>query len=151
YINLRTQLHSALTRAVSGIASGDPATLAEIGITFDSSVRGSISNSATLQNAINTDADAVEYLFNSADGFASRVLTLLTPFVETGGTIDNQVRSVASQVGFVDTQIKRLELVMQRREIQLRYQFTSLQETLNRVVAQQSSLNSFMNTLGLSG
>ncbi|MGQ9853746.1 MAG: flagellar filament capping protein FliD, partial [Candidatus Oleimicrobiaceae bacterium] len=77
FTSLRMQLLGAMMGRVTGLESGKPTTLGEIGITFDSALQASLSNPSKLRLWLEEDPSAVENLFNSSDGVATRMVSLL--------------------------------------------------------------------------
>jgi len=132
-----------MVEQVTGLSSGDPSTLAEIGITFDENLHVSISDSDTFSDALSDDSGAVEALFNSTDGVATKIEALLEPFTERYGIIDKTQDVIDDRIDRIEDRIDSLENRMTRREAQLRSEFASMQQALNLILMQQS----FMRTL----
>lgn len=147
FTSLRTQLIGALLGRVTGLESGKPSTMAEIGITVDSALQASLSNASKLRSWLEEDPVAVENLFNSSDGVATRMASLLEAFTKTGGIVNDQQRSLSEELRRIDNRLARLNEQLQRREEYYRKQLASMQEALYALVRQQSTLSSFLNSL----
>ncbi|MBC7186284.1 MAG: flagellar filament capping protein FliD [Calditrichaeota bacterium] len=147
FTSLRTQLLGALLGRVPGLESGKPSTMAEIGITVDSTLQASLSDASKLRSWLEEDPVAVENLFNSSDGVATRMASLLEAFTETGGIVDDQQTSLGEELQRIDKRLARLNEQLQRREEYYRKQLASMQEALYALVQQQSTLSGFLNSL----
>ena len=147
FTGLRNDLIKILADRVTGISDDGPTTLAEIGITFDSALTASISDSSLLTEWLNDNPQAVEDLFNSQNGIATRMSELLEPYTESYGIMDEQQELITEQKDRIDTRIERLNEQLAQKEAYYRRQFTAMQETLNQIVEQQSMLSQFNNSL----
>ncbi len=144
YVSLRRELYNAVSGKVNG-TSGGYLYLSEIGITVNSELQFTISDSSTLNNALTNNSAAVAELFNLAtEGVANKLLAKLTPFTDTGGRIDDEVEGINNQIENINTRIARLEERLSIREQQLRYQFQAMQDVLNKIVSQQSFLQGLL-------
>ncbi|MCR4438116.1 MAG: flagellar filament capping protein FliD [bacterium] len=146
FTSLRTQLLGALLGRVTGLESGKPSTVAEIGITVDSALQASLSDASKLRAWLQEDPVAVENLFNSSDGVATRMASLLEAFTDTGGIVDDQQTNLREEVRRIDNRLARLNEQLQRREEYYRKQLASMQEALYALVQQQSTLAGFLNS-----
>ncbi len=147
FTGLRTQLLGALLEPVRGLESGKPATLAEIGITVNSTLQASLTDASKLRSWLEEDPSAVENLFNSSNGVATRLASLLEAFVETGGIVEKQQSSLQDEVRRIDTRLERLNKQLERREEYYRKQLADMQEALYALVQQQNTLSGFLSTL----
>ncbi|MCF6149824.1 MAG: flagellar filament capping protein FliD [Candidatus Kuenenia sp.] len=159
FTNLRRQLLQLVSEQVTGLTAGDPDYLREIGITVDSNLKVSLSDTATFESAIQSNSKAVENLFNSANGVANKIESLLEPFVEstsstTGSLIDETKDTLNDQITSLNNRIKSMETRMEIKENQYRQQFFKMQELLNNLVLQGSQItmltNSALNMMGTS-
>ncbi|RKY69693.1 MAG: hypothetical protein DRP97_05060, partial [Candidatus Latescibacterota bacterium] len=147
YTSLRMNLINAMTEEVTGLTSGDPNYLSGIGITFDNDLHVSISDSDLFSEALSDDPSAVEALFNSTDGVATKISALLEPFTEDDGIIEATQEVISDQIARSEDQVDRLEDRMTRREAQLRSQFASMQQALNLIMMQQSFMQTILGAM----
>ncbi|MDZ7393414.1 MAG: flagellar filament capping protein FliD [candidate division KSB1 bacterium] len=145
FTGLRMQLLSALVERVSGLESGKPVTLAEIGITVNSALQASLSEPSKLRFWLEEDPSAVEALFNSTNGVAARMAALLEAFTDSNGIVNRQQNSLRDEIKRIDARIARLNEQLERREEYYRKQLASMQEALYALVQQQNSLSSFLS------
>ncbi|MDZ7338933.1 MAG: flagellar filament capping protein FliD, partial [candidate division KSB1 bacterium] len=145
FTGLRMQLLSALVERVSGLESGKPVTLAEIGITVNSALQASLSEPSKLRFWLEEDPSAVEALFNSTNGVAARMAALLEAFTDSNGIVNRQQNSLRDEIKRIDARIARLNEQLKRREDYYRKQLASMQEALYALVQQQNSLSSFLS------
>ena len=147
FTGLRNDLVKILADRVTGISDDGPTTLAEIGITFDSALTASISDASLLTEWLNDNPQAVEDLFNSENGIATRMAELLDPYTESYGIMEEQQELITEQKERIDTRIERLNTQLAQKEAYYRRQFTAMQQALNQIVEQQSLLSQFNNSL----
>ena len=148
FTNLRDQLFKKLTEQVTGLTSGDPDYLNKIGITFNSSLKASLSDTSKFNSAISSNSKAVENLFDSTNGIANKIVTLIKPFAEstsssTGSIIDETKNVLSKRVTSIETSIARMETRLKIRENQYRQQLYKMQDLLNTAVLQGSQISLF--------
>lgn len=149
YTRLRTRIRSILLDEVSGIEEGKPDTLRDIGITFNDSLEISVSDSSKLSDALADNPDAVETIFNdSDDGIGTRIESLLEPYVENYGIIDDTMDSIGSQVDRIQARIEDLNDRLAQREEQLNSKFNSMLESLAMLRQQNSTIQAFQSMMG---
>ncbi|MBM4055253.1 MAG: hypothetical protein FJ264_11425 [Planctomycetes bacterium] len=151
FINLRRQVLQLVSEQVTGLTAGDPDYLREIGITVDSNLKVSLSDTAAFESAIKSNSKAVENLFNATNGVAKKIESLLKPFVEStssakGSLIDETKETLNDQITSINSRIKSMETRMGIRENQYRQQFFKMQEILNNLVLQGSQITTLTNS-----
>lgn len=149
---LSNQLFQKLSEQIAGIAGGNPDYLSDIGITIDKSLKASLSDTTKFNNAIISNSKAVEDLFNSANGMANKIVTLLKPFVESSSLsrdsiIEETKKTLSRQIENIDTRINRMEERLKIKENQYRQQLYTMQGLLNSAVFQGSQILSFTNSV----
>jgi flagellar hook-associated protein 2 len=122
---------------VSGVQAGNPALLAEVGITAASNGTLSISDTTTFDSAIDTKLSGVIDLFASSGGVSTRLVARLDGFVNTGGLIDGSLSTVTSKVSSINQQIATLQNRLDGREATLRKQLVGLQKALSVLSGQR--------------
>ncbi|TVM00009.1 MAG: hypothetical protein CV087_15930 [Candidatus Brocadia sp. WS118] len=152
FISLSNQLFQKLSEQIAGIAGGNPDYLSDIGITIDKSLKASLSDTTKFNNAITSNSKAVEDLFNSTNGVANKIDTLLKPFVESSSVsresiIDETKKIFSRQIENIDTRINRMEERLKIKENQYRQQLYTMQGLLNSAVLQGSQIISFTNSI----
>ena len=150
FTSLRSQLLEKLSGQVTGLTAGNPDYLNEIGITFDSSLKASLSDTAKFNSVITSNSKSVEDLFNSTNGIANKIQTLLTPFVEStsssrGSIIYETKTTINKQITDINTRISRMEERLKIKENQYRQQLYKMQDLLNNLVLQGSQITSLIN------
>lgn len=147
--SLRSSLMDIMMSEVSGVDSGDPATLSEIGITFDSDLHASVSSSSTLSTQLSQNPSAVAALFNSTNGVATRIYDLLDTYTETDdGIIDERKSILQDQISDLNDRSDRLAERLQIKEQQYRAQLTQMQDLFIQVSREQSLMNSILGGIG---
>ena len=137
YGSLMTNIRSDAGSAVSSVQTGDPALLADVGITTASDGALSIGDTTKLDSAIETKLSGLTDLFASTSGVATRLITRMDGFVNGGGLIDGSLSTVTSKTQNINQQIARLEARLVTREAALRKQLTNLQKALLALSAQR--------------
>jgi len=152
FTNLRSQLIQTISGQVTGLTSGDPDYLREIGITVDDNLKVSLSDADTFDSAIASDSKAVENLFNSTNGVANKIISVIQPFVEstsstTGSIIDETKEVLNSQISSLNNRIESMEKRLEIKENQYRQKFTKMQNLLNNLVLQGSQISSLTQSI----
>jgi len=140
FVDLVSNLRSDVGSSVGSAQIGNPRLLAEVGITAASDGTLSISDTAAFDGAIETKLSGLIDLFASSNGVATRLITRLDGFVNTGGLIDNSLSTVASKSQNISQQIATLQDRLDRREATLRNQLIDLQKALYALSAQRLML-----------
>ena len=147
FASLKGQLYRKLSEQVTGLTSGNPDYLSKIGITFDSYLKASLSDTTKFNNAVSANSQVVQDLFNSTNGVAKKLETLLIPFAESistsrGSIIDETKNAISQRVTNLETSIARMETRLKMKENQYRQQLYKMQDLLNTAVLQGSSISS---------
>src|SRR3989339_527169 len=145
FTSLRSQLYKKLSEQVTGLTSGNPDYLSKIGITFDSYLKASLSNTTKFNDAISSNSQAVQDLFNSTNGVAKKLETLIKPFVESSSTsrgsiIDETKNVISNRITDIDSRITRMEARLKIKENQYRQQLYKMQDLLNTAVLQGNQI-----------
>lgn len=149
---LRSQLFQKVTEQITGLTAGNPDYLNKIGITVSSSLKASLSDTTKFNNAITSNSRAVEDLFNSTNGVAKKIETLLKPFVESSSSnrssiIDETKNVISKQITDIDTRLSRMETRLAIKENQYRQQFYKMQDLLNNLVFQGNQITSLTQSV----
>lgn len=152
FTSLRAQLFQKFTEQVTGLTGGDPDYLSKIGITLGSGSIAILSDSSKFSDAMASNSKSVENIFNSTNGIAKKIESLLKPYVEssstTRGSIIDETKSVlSSRVTSLDGRIKRMEERMAIKERQYSQQLYKMQDLLNSTVLQGNQIASMTNSL----
>ncbi|NOY57539.1 MAG: flagellar filament capping protein FliD [Calditrichaeota bacterium] len=147
--SLRSSLMNIVMAEVSSVDSGDPATLAEIGITFDSDLHASVSDASTLSTQLSENPSGVAALFNSTSGVAKRIYDLLYTYTETdNGIIDERKDVIQDQISDLNERSDRLKERLNIKEDQYRVQLAQMQNLFIQVNQERSLLNSILGSVG---
>ena len=145
FASLKSQLYKKLSEQVTGLTSGNPDYLSKIGITFDSYLKASLSNTTKFNDALSSNSQAVQDLFNSTNGVAKKLETLIKPFVESSSTsrgsiIDETKNVISNRITDIETRITRMEARLKLKENQYRQQLYKMQDLLNTAVLQGNQI-----------
>jgi flagellar hook-associated protein 2 len=132
------RLRSTLGSAVSGL-TGDVSSLSDIGIT--TSLDGSLTiDSAKFNDALSKDPTAVSALFTSQNGYASRLDSILSSYLDSGGIL--QTRSDGIQSSIDD--IKQRSDDLDRRLADLTDRYTKQFNALDTLLGQLNSTSTYL-------
>jgi len=150
FASLKSQLYKKLSEQVTGLTSGNPDYLSKIGITLDSYLKASLSDTTKFNNAISANSQAVQDLFNSTNGVAKKLETLIKPFVESASTsrgsiIDETKTVISNRITDIETRTTRLEARLKLKENQYRQQLYKMQDMLNSAVLQGNQISSLFS------
>ncbi len=137
YVSLVSNLRSDVGNSVSSVQAGNPALLADVGITAASDGTLSISDTTKFDGAIGTKLNGLIDLFASTNGVSGRLIARLDGFVNTGGLIDGSLSAVTSKTQNITQQITTLQDRLTRREATLRQQLLDLQKALSVLSTQR--------------
>ncbi len=143
YKNIYYDLRNHASDEVDTTSSTLYTRLYQLGIETDDDGYLSITDSEKFTNAVETNSTYVADIFNSEDGFASRLVDYVDRYVKTGGTIDSSKRNIDDELIHINDRIDYTNDILKRREAQLRTEMTKLQETMVLLQSQQSYLGLF--------
>lgn len=131
-----------LRQDTSGTVSSAPEnfnTLASVGINIDRS--GVISlDSTQLQTALNNNPNALSNVFASTDGVATRLDARLTEYLQSGGSLDSQQKTLNTRITRLNDQTAAVQRRLDSLQASLTRQFTAL----DVAVAQFNTTGSFL-------
>jgi flagellar hook-associated protein 2 len=145
-LSLRYDLRTNLSRQVSSVKSGNPSVLSEIGITTASNGTLTLSDSAAFDAALALNVSKVSDLFNTSDGIATRMKTLLDDFVKSGGQFDSAKASVNAQMTNLTTRISTLDDLITKKADRYGDEFVRIQNLITVAANQQKYINSLFGT-----
>ena len=134
--SLRFQLRSDAVQPVTGLPDDAPSRLSNIGITVEDDGKLKLSDKEALTNAITENPSAVQELFSSDDGIATRLLERVDRYVGSDGILDNRKESIDRSNRRLDDRIGRIDRRLERRREQLTAQFAQLQAMQQQVQGQ---------------
>ncbi len=142
--NLRMNLRTIGSEVVSSAAPGNPRLLSDIGIKTNADGTLSISDTAALDAALDSDIAKVADLFSSSNGIAVRLKALTEVFVSTGGQLDTTTNSLNSQLTSITSQIKRFDEQLDKRVEHFRDDFARAQSAIAIAAQQQQMISSIL-------
>ena len=144
---LRINMRSLISSSVTTVVAGNPTLLSEIGIKVASNGTLSISDTSKFEEALSTDVRKVSDLFNSSNGLAGRLSTLLESFTSSGGQLDLAQTGANSQIENVKTALTRTNAQIDSRVESFRKQYESLYNTMTKLSLQSQSISSLLTQL----
>ncbi|WP_426662769.1 flagellar filament capping protein FliD [Rhodanobacter aciditrophus] len=142
-MSVQRQVNSVLSGTVAGNSIGS---LAALGITRNAD--GTLSsNSSTLASALQSNPGAVQDLFAGANGYATRLNSMLDGFTSSSGIIATRTASIQNQLSNLSQESTALTARMNVYATQLRQQYTALDTLMSSLNNTSSYLTSSMNAL----
>ena len=137
---IRGGLASVVAGGVKG--GGTTQSLASIGITLQADGTLSVDSTA-LNNALQNNSGAVSTLFNSTNGVAAKMNTLITGYLATGGPIQTRTSALNADLASLTTQQNTLSNYQTQLTKQYQAQFTAL----NTLMAQMNNNSQYLTQL----
>ncbi len=144
---LKLNMRSLMSSGVSTIQTGNPALLSEIGIKVASDGTLSISDSAAFENALAADVRKVSDLFNSSNGLAGRLSTLVEQFTSTGGQLDIAQDGTNNQLTNVKSALTRTNAQIDSKVAFFRKQYESLYNAMQKISLQSQAISRLSGSL----
>ncbi|RMF61117.1 MAG: hypothetical protein D6748_02415 [Calditrichaeota bacterium] len=140
--NLRLQMRQAMGSAVTGLAAGDPTLLTDLGISIGKDGKLSISDSDKLEDMITDNLSQVEQLFNSSDGFAPRLESILDEMSKGDGIIEKRKDVLQNNIDRINNRIEQMRKSIDKKMESYRQQFSQLQAAYVQFQMQSNFISS---------
>jgi len=138
-------IHNELNQTPTGI-TGSYTTLSSIGVSFERD--GTLSlDEAALDTAIQADSVNVAELFSSADGYATRLDTVVSGMLNFNGSIDVRTNAFKDRVSLLEDRQVNMESALSRTEARMRARFTALDVLIASLNSTNSALSQQLNSL----
>ncbi len=144
-ISLMQNLGSIVSNKVEGIEDGKLSFLSQIGIKFEPSKGLVIADSDDLEDALNSNPNQVASIFNSENGIANQLFSLVENYVGDSGVIKNMVSAYDKSVTYYKDKITYQEERIDKSASILRGQYEKLQLQL----ASLNQMQSYFNMAGI--
>lgn len=150
FTSLKYTLQSLAYSPVAGIDSRFN-TLFKAGITLNTDGTMAISDQSALNSALNTNPTAVAQLFTAASsptssgGVAVQIKSIIKSMVSSSGIITTTQNGINSQLSTLKTQISTATARVAKQASDYQTQYTTLLNTYNQLLQQQSSITSITN------
>lgn len=143
--SLRTRLYTLFGQQPSGLPTGAPANLREIGITLDANLEAKITDESALQAALAADPAGVEALLNSV---MRSFKEALTPFRGDSGILQMHINQANGRLTALAQRAKTMEERLARRQQYYVQQFAYLQVQLAQMSYTKQRLSTFWGFAG---
>ncbi len=145
YVRLRSSLRLMVNSTVSSVTSGNPATLAAIGITSDSDGKLSITDAtkfnATLSGSKST---AISDLFTSSNGIATQMKARMDNFVSASGILSVNDKAIADRTTAINKKIADYTARNQRKMDAYKLSLATVQTLLSQLSTQTSLASTYL-------
>jgi flagellar hook-associated protein 2 len=145
--NLKINMRSLMGSTVSSVDSGNPTLLSQIGIKTASNGTLSLSDTATFDNALASNVKKISDLFNSSDGLAGRLNTLLETFTSTGGQMEIAQTGTNDQLANVKTALTRSNAQIDAKVASFRKQYEAMYNAMTKISLQSQTISSLLTQL----
>ncbi len=150
-MNLQMGLQNIVMSQITSAQSGGPNALSTIGITLANDGTLSISDKTKFTNAVTSNPSGVMALFNSSNGVAVQLNTLLNQYVHPGGVMDQEINGSQDQVTAMSNQIQAMQANINIQADAVRQQYSAYESMLIQLNQTQSNLNSIWSGMQSSG
>jgi flagellar hook-associated protein 2 len=144
---LKMNMRSLMSSSVSSVVSGNPTILSQVGIKVASNGTLSIGDSTKFEEALSTDVRKVSDLFNSSDGLAGRLSTLMESFTSTGGQLELAQNGTNLQISNVKTALTRTNSQIDLKVNSFQKQYENLYNIMTKLSSQSNSISSLLTAL----
>ena len=151
FMNLQMSLQNILMSPVSSAKNGNPNSLNAVGITLNSDGTLSLGDQSTFTSALTSNPAAVSDLFNSTNGVAVQLDSLVKSFSQPGGVMDQKINGSQDQINSMNDMISSMQSSINIQADAMRSQFTAYQSLLIQLSQTQSSLSSIWSNMSSSG
>ncbi len=143
---LQVNLQTLIFGQVSSAKAGNPQNLFQIGITPGTDGTLSISDSTKFNAAMAADPTEISDLFNSSDGIAVQLNTLLKTFVApTTGRMNSLSSIASSQLTSLNARIKTVNAQITIQTAQYQNELVLLQSEYETALAQQQEMTDILS------
>ncbi|MFZ4619430.1 MAG: flagellar filament capping protein FliD [Bacteroidota bacterium] len=143
FSTFRYNLRSLAATPVSSVKAGNPSLLSEIGISVGRDGTLSLAYPDTFDEMLDGSVEKVEELFNSSNGIANKLVTLIDNMTNSStGKIIQAKDTADAQVLTLTSRITRFDETLDRHVTKYKNDFLRLQAAYNKILAQQSSIAS---------
>jgi flagellar hook-associated protein 2 len=124
-----SDLRSNAAGAVSGFSGSGINLLSDLGIETNGQTNTlSVSDTSTLDSALQNNLQAVEQFFTSTNGWGAQMNTYLNGVVGTNGTVPNHQTDLTAQSTAITTQISNLEAKITSDSAQWTSEFEAMEQ-----------------------
>ncbi|MFQ5830260.1 MAG: flagellar filament capping protein FliD [Candidatus Methylomirabilia bacterium] len=144
FSGLGSQLRLEATTLVNSAASGDPNSLAALGIRQGADGKLSISDESDLKALIESDPTAVATVFNATtDGVATKLDDFVDDFTGAAGHIGVTQNQLSIRIQGLDRQISRQEEILELKKVRLQTQLARDQQVIIALTQQLNQVKRF--------
>ncbi|QLA68096.1 flagellar filament capping protein FliD [Enterobacter pasteurii] len=142
--------------SVYGASGADYGSLADIGISMDTTTGQMTLDEGKLDDAIADDPNQISMIFNGykgSDGIAAKMKSISDMYIgddksDKDGFIDTATDSLNNQLDVVKTQIERTQELIDAQVERYRVQFQNLDTTMSQLNSTSSQVSALMSSLG---
>lgn len=148
--NLTLNLRQTGMLPMSGAATGELASLSEIGISFKNDGTMYIEDSNKLDQALTDRPDEVTKLFTDDTSAVTQMKNQAEAYTQSGGIISTLQDGIDQKIDFLKNRIKYENRHLQKYEEQQRARFAELERITTEGQAQYNRVMSFQSNLGMN-
>ncbi|MER3329782.1 MAG: flagellar filament capping protein FliD [Candidatus Kapaibacterium sp.] len=141
--SLYSSLRALPSTRVTGLDLGNPEYLTVIGIKPDSSGNLKISDKDALKKFLEDDPQKIADVFNSSNGFISKLENIISSLKGDEGIIKSKKQSLVQQIESYDKRYDQLKLRIDSQANNLRKQYENILSTFLTAQTQYSSFSQF--------
>ncbi|MDT8384228.1 MAG: flagellar filament capping protein FliD [Gammaproteobacteria bacterium] len=145
---IMSSIRAELNKIPTGV-TGSYTTLSSVGVSFQAGGKLAL-DETKLDAAIQANSNNVVDLFSSADGYATRLDTVVSEMLAYNGSIDARTNAFKDRISILDDRQESIEGALSRTEERLRARFTALDVLVASLNSTNSALSQQLDSLGLS-
>lgn len=148
---LGSKLRQVGATLVGSAASGDPNSLAALGITAGPDGKLSISNETTLKDTIKSDPTAVQTVFTAAaDGVATKLEDFVDDYTGAGGQIASTQSLLSTRIRGLSSRITTMKAALEKKQLALQNQLARDQSLIIALTRQLTQVQRFFGVQGMT-
>jgi flagellar hook-associated protein 2 len=136
---IQDQIRNTLIQSIGG--GGALQTLNDLGMTLQKDGTLAV-DSVKLNKAATTNFAGIQSLFNGTNGISTKLNTLLTSMLATGGVVDTRTSGIKASLATNTTNQATIQKRLDADQARYTAQFNALDVTLSNLVQQQAQLTS---------
>ncbi len=146
YTSLRYNLQAISRSVVDTVTAGNPDVLSKIGITAGADGSLQISDSTKLDAALSGSTAPLAELFQSANGIAAQIKTMVEPYVDSSGAMAKATTNVSLQIAATTNKIKAEQKRITKQVDKFRNDFAKMQTAVSKAAQQLSTVKTILSS-----
>jgi flagellar hook-associated protein 2 len=144
-VSLRSNLRSIVSGKVTTTSDSSVNMLSQIGLKINDDYTISWDDADKFSDMVEDSSFKISDLFNTTNGIANKLKSLIKPYTKTNGTLDIKKDRTSDQIESIADRIVTLQTQIDKKVEAYRKKYENLVTTLNNLNSQQSTMNSLLS------